>query len=110
MQGVLRSLSEREDFGAFVVQYAIEKVLAPLANHLGGTSEAYQRAALAGTQLLGLGISRYFVFAPALDALKGPDGQTRADVAEMIDMEGMIAEISGTVQHYLTGDLTRPAP
>lgn len=107
VQGVLRSLSEREDFGAFVVQYAIENVLHPWAQHLGGTPEAYYRVSLAGTQLLGLGLGRYFVLSPVIDELDGQETEFREGVERMVNLEALIKDVSATVQHYLTGELTR---
>lgn len=89
-QGVLQSLSTRDDFGETLVEYAADHVVLPLAAALD-TPDAIRRATLALTQLGGLAIARHVI---------GPEPLAAATDDDLIAMVGPV------VQHYLTGDLT----
>lgn len=88
-QGVLQSLSTRDDFGQTLLDYSAEHVIGPLAAAIGTPDGAY-RATLALTQLTGLAIARHVVGAEVLEAA--------AD-------DRLIATVGAVVQHYLTGVL-----
>lgn len=89
VQGVLQSLSTRDDFGQTLLDYAADHVVGPLAAALG-TPDADYRATLALTQLGGLAIARHVVGHEVL--------------AKTTD-EALVSAVAPVVQHYLTGDL-----
>ncbi|MBW3085191.1 HTH-type transcriptional regulator BetI [Austwickia sp. TVS 96-490-7B] len=89
-QGVLQSLSTRDDFAHHVLDYAMQHVVGPLAAALG-TPDALVRASLAVTQLTGLAIARHAIPVPSVSSL---------------DEDTLVAAVAPVVQHYLTGDLT----
>lgn len=88
-QGVLQSLSTRDDFGQTLLAYSAEHVIGPLAAAIG-TPDAAFRATLALTQLTGLAIARHVVAHEIL----GADADER-----------IVTTVGPVVQHYLTGDL-----
>lgn len=88
-QGVLQSLSTRDDFGETVLAYGADHLLAPIAGALGVPDAGY-RAALALSHLLGVALTRHVAVAP----LRG-----------MSD-EQIVADVAPIIQHYLTGELS----
>lgn len=85
MRTALASEEASTRLGDFIVREVITRVAATL-----GSDRPELRAALTGSQLVGLGVGRYLVQAGPLTAAS---------------IEEIVAAMAPTVQRYLTGDL-----
>jgi AcrR family transcriptional regulator len=83
-----------KDAAAMLREFITEEVLGPIAGRLG-SPDARLRATLVGSQLIGLAVARYIIRVEPLAS--APAAQVAAIVGP-------------TVQRYLTGDVTEPAP
>ena len=91
---LVRSAVGDEHAAAMLREFITEEVLGPIARRLG-SPDARLRATLVGSQLIGLAVARYII---RVEPLASPPS---AQVA---------AVVGPTVQRYLTGDVTVPAP
>jgi AcrR family transcriptional regulator len=91
---LIRSAVADEDAAAMLREFITEEVLGPIAHRLG-SPDARLRATLVGSQLIGLAVARYIIRVEPLAS--APPAQVAAIVGP-------------TVQRYLTGDVTQPAP
>ena len=89
IQAVLRSALTEEAAATLLREFVTTQVLGPVAAALG-KPDAELRAALVGSQLVGLGLLRYLV---------------RIEPLASADTETVVAAIAPTIQRYLTGDL-----
>lgn len=92
MTGLVRAAASEEEAAALVREVLTQRLLLPLARRVGG-DEPELRAALMGSQVVGLLFARHIVGIPALVEL---------------DAARMAAVLSPTLERYLLGDL--PAP
>jgi AcrR family transcriptional regulator len=86
---LLRSAVTNERAADMLRGFVSGTVLATLAGGVGG-KDAERRAALAGTQILGLGIARYVV---------------RIGPIASASVDDLVVAIGPTIQRYLTGNL-----
>jgi Transcriptional regulator len=86
---LLRSAITNERAADMLRGFVSGTILAGLAGAVGG-KDAERRAALAGTQILGLGIARYIV---------------RIGPIASASVDELVAVIGPTIQRYLTGNL-----
>jgi|SRR5829696_2104232 len=91
---LIRSAVADEQAAALLREFITEEVLGPIARRVG-SPDARLRATLAGSQLIGLAMARYIIRVEPLASTPS------AEVA---------AAVGPTVQRYLTGDVTVPAP
>ena len=92
IQAVLRSALTEEAGAALLRDFVTTEVLGRVAAALG-TPDAELRAALVGSQLVGLGVLRYIV---------------RVEPLASADTDAVVAAVAPTIQRYLTGDLADP--
>ncbi len=93
MTGLLRAAASEEEAAERVRDLLMERLLGPLARHLGG-DQPELRAALTAAQIAGLAFARHVVGVPRLvDASR----------------DELVAAIGPVLEHYLTGDLS-PKP
>jgi AcrR family transcriptional regulator len=90
MTGLLRAAASEEAAAERVRDLLMERLLGPLARHLGG-DQPELRAALTAAQVSGLAFARHVVGVPRL-AEASP--------------EELVAAIGPVLEHYLTGDLS----
>ena len=90
MTGLLRAAASEEEAAVRVRDLLVERLLTPLAQHIGGDRPDL-RAALTGAQMAGLVVGRHIVGLPSL-AQATPDE--------------LVAAVGPVLQHYLTGDLS----
>jgi AcrR family transcriptional regulator len=91
---LIRSAVTDEQAAALLREFITEEVLGPIAGRLG-SPDARLRATLVGSQLIGLAVARYIIRVEPLAS--APSAQVAAIVGP-------------TVQRYLTGNVTEPAP
>ena len=91
---LVRSAVGDEHAAAMLREFIAEEVLGEIARRLG-SPDARLRATLVGSQLIGLALARYIIRVEPL--VSAPSAQVAAIVGP-------------TVQRYLTGDLSQPAP
>jgi AcrR family transcriptional regulator len=89
MTGLVRSAASEETAAEMIRALVTERLLAPLARRVGG-SDPELRAALLGSQIVGLTFARHVVGLPAL-----------ADA----DRDRLVAALAPVLDHYLTGSL-----
>ena len=89
---LVRSATGDERAAAMLREFIAEEVLGQIAHRLG-RPDARLRAALAGSQLIGLAMARYIVKVEPLAS--APAAQ-------------VVAALGPTVQRYLTGDVASP--
>jgi AcrR family transcriptional regulator len=90
MTGLLRAAASEEEAAERVRDLLMERLLGPLAQHLGN-DQPELRAALTAAQIAGLAFARHVVGVPRLvDASR----------------EELVAAIGPVLEHYLTGDLS----
>jgi AcrR family transcriptional regulator len=94
MTGLLRAAASEEEAAVLVRDLLMERLLGPLARHLGG-EDPELRASLAASQVAGLAFARHVVGLPRL-ASATP--------------EELAAALGPVLEHYLTGDLSPAAP
>jgi AcrR family transcriptional regulator len=94
MTGLLRAAASEEAAAERVRDLLTERLLGPLARHLGG-DQPELRAALAGAQVAGIAFGRHVIALPRL-AQASP--------------EELVAAVGPVLEHYLTGDLSPRAP
>ena len=90
MIGLLRAAASEEEAAARVRDLLMERLLGPLARHLGG-DQPELRAALTAAQIAGLAFARHVVGVPRL-----------ADATP----DELVAALGPVLEHYLTGDLS----
>ena len=93
MTGLLRAAASEEAAAERVRDLLMERLLGPLAHHLGG-DQPELRAALTAAQIAGMAFARHVVGVPRL-ADASPDE--------------LVAALGPVLEHYLTGDLTPKA-
>ena len=94
MTGLLRAAASEEAAAERVRDLLMERLLGPLAHHLGG-DQPELRAALTAAQIAGMAFARHVVGVPRL-ADASPDE--------------LVAALGPVLEHYLTGDLSPRAP
>jgi len=94
MTGLLRAAASEEEAAARVRDLLMERLLGPLAHHLGG-DQPDLRAALTAAQVAGLAFARHVVGVPRL--------------AEATPEE-LVAAVGPVLEHYLVGDLSPKSP
>ncbi len=94
MTGLLRAAASEEAAAARVRDLLVERLLGPLAHHLGG-DDPELRASLTGAQVAGVVFARHVIGLPRL-AQASPDE--------------LVAAIGPVLEHYLTGDLSPTTP
>jgi AcrR family transcriptional regulator len=90
---LMRSLSSHDEAATMLREFITTVLFGPLAKTLG-VDRPDLRAALCGSQISGLGLTRYVL---RLEPLASADHDT------------IVATIAPTLQRYLTGDLGLPA-
>ncbi|WP_405143931.1 hypothetical protein OG589_40150 [Sphaerisporangium sp. NBC_01403] len=70
-------------------EFMTEEVLRPIAKDLG-MDNAETRAILAGSHLIGIGLTRYVL---------------RVEAIASLPADTVVAAVGPTLQHYFTGDL-----
>jgi len=94
MSGLLRAAASEEEAAERVRDLLMERLLGPLAHHLGG-DEPELRAALTAAQMAGLAFARHVVGVPRLvDATR----------------DELVAAVGPVLEHYLTGTISPPSP
>ena len=93
MTGLLRAAASEEEAAERVGDLLMERLLGPLARHLGN-DQPELRAALTAAQMAGLAFARHVVGVPPLVEASS---------------EQLVAAIGPVLEHYLTGDLS-PKP
>ena len=94
MTGLLRAAASEEAAAVLVRDLLMERLLGPLARHLGGEDPTL-RASLAASQVAGLAFSRHVVGLPRL-----------ANASR----EELVAALGPVLEHYLVGDLSPHHP
>ncbi len=89
LTGIVRAAASQDEAAAMVRELVTDRMLMPLARRVGGSDPAL-RAALLGSQVVGLTFARYVVGVPAL-VEAGRDQ--------------LVAALAPVVEHYLTGSL-----
>jgi AcrR family transcriptional regulator len=92
MTGLLRAAASEEAAAVLVRDLLMERLLGPLAHHLGGDDPTL-RASLAASQVAGMAFTRHVVGLPRL---------ATASRDELVGALGPVLE------HYLVGDLSPP--
>lgn len=87
--GLVRSAASEESAAEMLRALVTERLLGPLARRVGG-SDPELRAALLGSQIVGLTFARYVVGLPPLVAA---------------DRDQLVAALAPVLDHYLTGSL-----
>lgn len=94
MTGLLRAAASEEEAAVLVRNLLMERLLGPLARHLGG-EDPDLRASLAASQVAGLAFARHVVGLPRLASAS---------------REELVAALGPVLEHYLTGDLSPATP
>jgi AcrR family transcriptional regulator len=94
IQAILRSALTEESAAALLRDFVTREILGRVAAAVD-TPDAPLRAALTGSQLVGLGLLRYIV---------------RVEPLASADADAVVAAIAPTIQRYLTGDIGAGPP
>lgn len=89
LHAILHAAAASDVAAAMLTGFITDEVLRPVAEHLG-VADGEKRAILAGSQLIGLAMTRYVLKVEALAALP---------------IEDVVAAAGPAVQRYFTGDL-----
>ncbi|WP_424528797.1 TetR family transcriptional regulator [Sphaerisporangium viridialbum] len=89
LHAILHAVSASETASAMLKEFMTEEVLRPIAKDLG-MDNAETRAILAGSHLIGIGLTRYVL---------------RVEAIASLPADTVVAAVGPTLQHYFTGDL-----